>query len=52
MNASIFPDDLKAPEFIPVFKKNIDLYKENYRLAIVFSQVAKVYSCIFRLKVS
>ena len=38
-----FPDDLKAAEVSPIFKKNDDLEKENYRSASVLSRMSKVF---------
>ena len=37
-----FPDDLKLAEVGPIFKKNDDLDKENYRPARVLFNVTKV----------
>ena len=34
-----FPDDLKAAEVSPIFKKNDDLKKENYRPVSVFERI-------------
>ena len=37
-----FPDELKAAEVTPIFKKNGDLDKENYRPVSVFPHVSKI----------
>ena len=46
INSSIqngcFPDELKAAEVTPIFKKNDDLDKENYRPVSVFPHVSKI----------
>ena len=46
INSSIqngcFPDELKAAEFTPIFKKNDDLDKENYRSVSVLPHVSKI----------
>ena len=41
-----FPDDLKAAEVSPIFKKNDDLEKENYRPVIVLPHMSKVFERI------
>ena len=41
-----FPEDLKLAEVSPVFKKNDDLDKENYRLVNVVFHVPKVFERI------
>ena len=41
-----FPDDLKLEEVIPIFKKNDDLDKENYRPVSVSFNVSKVFERI------
>ena len=38
-----FPDDLKLAEVSPIFKKNNDLDKENYRPVSVLFNVSKVF---------
>ena len=38
-----YPEDLKLAEVSPVFKKNDDLNKENYRPISVLSHVSKVF---------
>ena len=46
INSSIrngcFPDELKAAEVAPIFKKNDDLDKENYRPVSVLPHVSKI----------
>ena len=37
-----FPDEMKAAEVIPIFKKNDDLGKENYRPVSVLLHVSKI----------
>ena len=37
-----FLDQLKAAEVTPIFKKNDDLDKENYRLVNVLGHVSKI----------
>ena len=41
-----FPDDLKAAEVSPIFKKNDDLEKENCRPVSVFPYMSKVFERI------
>ena len=41
-----FPDDLKLAEVCPIFKKNDDLDKENYRPVNVLFNVSKVFEKI------
>ena len=41
-----FPDELKLAEVSPIFKKNDDLDKENYKLISVLSHVPKVFERI------
>ena len=54
INSSIrngcFPDELKAAEVTPIFKKNDGLDKENYRRAIC--QMSLKESCISKLEIS
>ena len=38
-----FPDELKLAEVIPIFKKNNDLDKENYRPVSILSHMPKVF---------
>ena len=38
-----FPDELKLAEVSPIFKKNDDLDKENYRPVNILSHVSKVF---------
>ena len=40
------PDDLKLAEVRPIFKKNDDLDKENYRLVSALFNVSKVFERI------
>ena len=46
-----FPGDLKLAEVSPIFKKNDDLDKENYRPASVLFNVSKIFEkimyCLF-----
>ena len=49
---SIFPDDLKRVEVIPIFKKDIKKdskkLKENYRLVSILSNISKIYeTCLY-----
>ena len=48
VNSSIrngcFPDELKASEVTPIFKKNDDLEKENYRPVSVLPHVLPLLS--------
>ena len=50
INSSIrngcFPDELKAAEVTPVFKKNDDLEKENYRPVSVLPLLSNWYYCV------
>ena len=41
-----FPDDLKAAEASPIFKKNDDLQKENFRPVSVLPRMSKVFERI------
>ena len=41
-----FPDELKAAEVSPTFKKNDDLEKENYRPVSVLPHMSKVFERI------
>ena len=41
-----FPDELKLAEVSPIFKKNDDLDKENYKPASILSHVSKVFERI------
>ena len=41
-----FLDDLKLAEVSPIFKKNNDLHKENYRPVSVLCNVSKVFERI------
>ena len=41
-----FPDELKLAEVSPIFKKNNDLVKENYRSISILSHVSKVFERI------
>ena len=38
-----FPDELKLAEVSPIFRKNDDLDKENYRPVSILSHVSKVF---------
>ena len=50
INSSIrngcFPDELKVAEVTPVFKKNDDLEKENYRPVSVLPLLSNWYYCV------
>ena len=46
-----FPDELKLAEVSPIFKKNNDLDKENYRSASVLSHVLKVFERIMYMQI-
>ena len=46
-----FPDELKLAEFSPIFKKNDDLDKENYRPVSVLSHVSKVFEKIIYMQI-
>ena len=54
MNSSIrngcFPDKLKAAELTPIFKKNDDLDRENYRSVSVLPHVSKVFERIMHIQ--
>ena len=41
-----FPDELQAVEVTPIFKKNDDLNKENYRPVSVLPHVSKIFERI------
>ena len=41
-----FPDDLKAAEVSPIFLKNDDLEKQNYRPVSVLPHISKVFERI------
>ena len=43
----LFPNELKLADVSPVFKKDDDLNKENYRPASILSHMSKVSECIF-----
>ena len=55
INSSIwnrcFPDELKAAEVTPIFKKNDDLDKENYRPVSVLPHVSKVFERIMYIQI-
>ena len=46
-----FPDELKLAELSPIFKKNNDLDKENYRSASILSHVSKVFERIMYMQI-
>ena len=46
-----FPDELRLPEVSPIFKKNCDLDKENYRPVSIFSHVSKVFERIMYMQI-
>ena len=41
-----FPDKLKLAEVSPIFKKNDDLSKENYRPVSILSHVSMVFESV------
>ena len=43
----LFPNELKLADVSPVFKKDDDLNKENYRPASILSHMSKVFERIF-----
>ena len=43
----LFPNELKLADVSPVFKKDDDLTKENYRLVSILSHMSKVFGRIF-----
>ena len=47
-----FPDDLKAAEVSPIYKKNDDLEKKNYRPVSILPHMSKVFERIMYSKVS
>ena len=55
INSSIrngcFPDELKAAEVTPIFKKNDNLDKENYRPVSVLPHVSKVFERIIYIQI-
>ena len=55
INASIrngcFPDELKAAEVTPIFKKNDDLDKENYRPVSVLPHVSKIIERVMYIQI-
>ena len=46
-----FPDQLKAAEVTPNFKKNDDLGKENYRPVSVLAHVSKIIERVMYIKI-
>ena len=46
-----FPDELKAAEVIPIFKKNDDLDKENYRPASILPHLSKFFEKIMHIQI-
>ena len=49
-----FPDGLKATEVGPIFQKNYNLDKDNYKSVILFPHISMVFERIitFKLKIS
>ena len=43
----LFPNELKLADVSPVFKKDDDLNKENYRPVSILSHMSKVFERIF-----
>ena len=48
---SRFPDELKLAEVSPIFQKNNDLLKENYRPVSILSHVSKVFERIMYMQI-
>ena len=46
-----FPDELKLAEVSPIFKKNDDLDKENYRPVSILSHASKVFERIMYMQI-
>ena len=46
VNQSMFPTDMKPAEISPIFKKNDNLDKENYRSVNILTAMAKVFEYI------
>ena len=46
-----FPDELKLTEVSPIFKKNDDLDKENYRPVSILSHASKVFERIMYMQI-
>ena len=46
VSKSIFPTDMKLAEIIPMFKKNDNLDKENYRSVNILTAMSKVFEYI------
>ena len=43
----LFPNELKLADILPVFKKDDDLDKEDYRAASILSHMSNVFERIF-----
>ena len=46
-----FPDELKLAEVSPIFKKNNDPEKENYRLVSILFHVSKIFERIMYMQI-
>ena len=46
VNQSMFPTDMKVAEINPIFKKNDNFDKENYRLVNILTAMSKVFEYI------
>ena len=46
-----FPDKLKAAEVTPIFRKNDDLGKENYRLVSFLPHVSKIIERVMYIQI-
>ena len=46
-----FPDELKAAEVTPIFKKNDDLDKENYKPGSVLPHVSKIIEKVMYIQI-
>ena len=51
MRNGCIPDELKAAEVTPIFNKNDDLYKENYRPVSVLPHVSQVFEKIMYIQI-
>ena len=47
LKEGLFSNESKVADVSPVFKKDDDLSKENYRPASILSHMSKVFECIF-----
>ena len=51
MRNGCIPDELKAAEVTPIFNKNDDLYKENYKPVSVLPHVSQVFEKIMYIQI-